>query len=217
MEMATERSGAMPRSARVQQTFIVAANVLFAAIIVLATVALSESGAALKGGFSEGAAFVVGLLHVSFGITAAAVRASARFQDAEDAGEVRREGRALSLGAGALMAAGSALILLSLAGPGRLVPPAGALAGALVLSALAWILVSVRWRGLDEMNRAATRDSGYLAFTWFSLVGGTWAMLAHLGFAAAPAPLDWLTMLNGFGFVAGLIVAARRGAFDTPR
>ncbi len=49
------------------------------------------------------------------------LRASAGFlPDADDADELRRQGHALLLGAGALIASGSSLILLSLAGPGHL-------------------------------------------------------------------------------------------------
>jgi hypothetical protein len=67
------------------------------------------------------------------------------------------------------------------------------------------------------LNRSAARESGYLAFTCLTWVGGTWAMLAHVDFVAAPSALDWLTMINGFSFVAGLAAFARKGGFATPR
>jgi hypothetical protein len=169
------------------------------------------------GGISEGLAMGVGLAMIAFGLTAAALRASARFlDDTEEASDLRREGRALLLGAGALVAAGSSLILLSLAGPERFVPPAGGLAGALLLNALATVLVAVRWRQLDELNRAVARDAGSLALSWLSWVGGTWATVAHLGFVAGAGPLDWVTMFSGFSFVAGLVAMARKGGFDVP-
>jgi hypothetical protein len=38
-------------------------------------------------------------------------------------------------------------------------------------------------------------------------------VLAHVHFTPAPDALDWLTMLHGFSFVAGLVAAARRGIF----
>jgi hypothetical protein len=41
-------------------------------------------------------------------------------------------------------------------------------------------------------------------------------MLAHLNFVAAPSALDWLTMLAGASFVAGLVAAGRMGVFDVP-
>jgi hypothetical protein len=155
------------------------------------------------------------MLHVSFGLTAAAVRASARFiDDTDESDELRRQGRALQLGAGALVAAGSSLILLSLAGPGRLVPPTSGLVVVMLLTILATVLVNLRLRLLDELDRAVAQESGYLAFVWFSMAGGTWAILTHLGFVAAPTPLNWLTMIYGFSFVAGIIALAHRGGFD---
>ena len=41
-------------------------------------------------------------------------------------------------------------------------------------------------------------------------VGGGWAMLAHLGYVPAPAPLDWLTMLTLLMFAASFIALGRR-------
>jgi hypothetical protein len=160
---------------------------------------------------------VVGMLQISFGLVAAAVRASAAFQDdPQEADELRREGRVLLLGAGALISSGAALILLSLAGPGRIVPSVIGLLGWLFLNILAAVLAALRWRRLDELNRAAARESDHLAFKWLSLVGGVWAMLAHLNFVAAPSVLDWLTMLGGASLVAGLVAAGRMGVFDVP-
>jgi hypothetical protein len=155
------------------------------------------------------------MLHVSFGLTAAAVRASARFiPDTDESDELRRQGRALLLGAAALIAAGSSLILLSIAGPGRLVPPTGGLVLVMLLTIVATVLVAIRLRLLDELDRAVARESGYLAFGWFSFVGSTWAILTHLGFVAAPTPLNWLTMIYGFSLMAGIIALAQRGGFD---
>jgi hypothetical protein len=180
------------------------------------TGALHKSDGVNAGGASAFFAGVVGMLNISFGLIAAAVRASATFQnDPEEFRELGREGRALLLGAGALISSGAALILLSLAGPGRLVPSGVGLAGWLLMYSLAAILVAVRRRWLDELNRAAAREADHLAFKWMSLVGGSWAMLAHLDFVSSPSPLDWLTMLGGFSFVAGLIAPGRMGVFDT--
>ncbi len=218
MDIATDKAGPNWRKAWVKTGFIFGANLIAAVLIGGAAAALNGGDPFHPVGGSAKMAALVGWLHVSFGATAMALRASARFlNDAEEADDLRREGRALLLGGSALIAAGSSMILLSLAGQGSPVPPAGALVAALVLNALAIILVGIRWRLLDELNRALTRESGYLALTWLSLVGGTWAILAHLGFADAPAPLDWLTMIWGFSFVAGLVALARRGGFDKLR
>jgi hypothetical protein len=154
---------------------------------------------------------------VSFGLTAAAQRASARFVRVEDeAAELRHEGRNLLLGAGALIAAGSSMILLAVAGPDRLVPPIIGLTVAVLLTVATMIFLSVRRQGLDELGRIAERDAGYLAFQWFSLIGGGWGILAHLGFVAAPTPLHWLSMIWAFSFAGGILAAARKGVFDPP-
>jgi hypothetical protein len=212
MDMTTDGQGAHERSAWAQPAIVLTANALFGVLVVLAIVALGKIDAVRAGGISERAAFLVGLLHVAFGITAAAVRASAPFlHDLDEADDVRQQGRALLLGAIILIAAGSSLILLSLAGPGRLLPQSAALAGWLLLTTIVAVLAPVRWRLLDELDRALSRDTARLAASLISLVGGTWATLAHLGFVGAPAPLDWLTMFAGFGFVAGMVELARRG------
>lgn len=214
MATTTDRTGPNPHSG-VKFFCVLAANLPFWALMLWGTAILGKTGAVKSGGLSEKLAALVGMLQISFGLTAAAVRTSARFiYDADESNELRRQGRALLLGAGALIAAGSSLILLSLAGPGRLIPPATALVAVIFLTILAAVFVSIRLRLLDELDRAVARESGYIAFVWLSLVGGNWAVLTHLGFVAAPTPLNWLTMIYGFSFVAGIIALAHRGGFD---
>jgi len=215
MDMVTDGSDAKSRSARVKGRFLLAAHAPVWVLVLLGIFLLGKTGTVKAGGASEWFAVVVGLSLISFGITAAAIRASADFlPDPDDADDLREQGRALILGSGALIAAGSSLILLSLSGPGRLVPAAAGLICVLFLNILSTVLAARRWRLLDEMNRAVAYEAGYLAFAWLSVIGGTWAMLAHLGFAASPAPLDWVTMFFGFNFFAGLIALARRGGFE---
>jgi hypothetical protein len=214
--MATNESRAHPRGTRIQPLFMFFVIVVVSVLFFWVSRVRHNSGT-VAGNASAFFAGVVGMLQISFGLVAAAVRASAAFQDdPEEADGLRREGLALLLGAGALISSGSALILLSLAGPVRVVPSAVGLAGWLSLYILAAVLVALRWRGLDELNRAAARESDRLAFKWMSLVGSAWAMLAHLDFVAAPSPLDWLTMLGGASFIASLVAAGRMGAFDAP-
>lgn len=215
--MATGKGGSSARNAGVKAAFILGMNLAVAGALSGIVAALTGADAFHPGGRSMGLAVLVGWLHVAFGVTAAALRASARFlSDAEEADDLRQEGRALLLGAGALISAGAALILVGLAGPGRPVSAAAGLAAWLLLTILAMILVAVRLRGIDELNRATAREANNLAFKWISLFGGSWAVLAHLDFVAAPSPLAWLTMLGGFSFFAGLVAAGRRGAFDNP-
>ena len=211
------RTGTTSRDDWVRFAFTLGMNLPFWALMLWATIAIGRTDAVWADGTAVVFAVVVGVLHVSFGLTAAAQRASARFiRVAEEAEELRHEGRGLLLGAGALVAAGSSMILLAVAGPDRLVPPVVGLTVAVLLTVAAMILVTVRRRGLDELRRIAERDSGYLAFQWFSLIGGSWAILAHLGFVAAPTPLHWLSMIWAFSFAGGIIAAARKGAFDPP-
>lgn len=213
--MTTGRAGVNQQSAQVKFICILAANMAFWVLMLWVTAALGKMGAVKSRGLSEALAVVVGMLNISLGLTAAALRGSARFiPDTEEREELRRQGRVLLLGAAALVAAGSSLIVLSYAGPGRLVPPTGGLVVVILMSILATVLVNMRLRLLDELNRAVALESGYLAFGWFSLVGGTWATLTHLGFVPAPTPLNWLTMIYGFSFVAGIIALAHRGGFD---
>lgn len=215
MATTTTRAGANPQSAQVKLICVLAVNAPFWALMLWGTATLGKTDAVKSGGASAILAIVVGMLHISFGLTAAAMRASAHFiYDTDESDELRRQGRALLLGAGALVAAGSSLILLSLAGPGRLVPPTGGLVAVMLLTVLATVLVAIRLRLLDELDRAVARESGYIAFVWFSMVGGNWAILTHLGFVPAPTPLNWLTMIYGFSFVAGIIALAHRGGFD---
>lgn len=201
----------------VRFAFVLGMNLPFWALMLWATIAIGRTDAVPADGAPVVFAVVVGILHVSFGLTAAAQRASARFiRVEEEAQDLRQEGRSLLLGAGALIAAGSSMILLAVAGPDRLVPPVVGLTGAVLLTVTTMIFLAVRRRGLDELGRNAERDSGYLAFQWFSLIGGSWAMLAHLGLVAAPTPLHWLSMIWAFGFAGGIIAAARKGVFDPP-
>ena len=68
--------------------------------------------------------------------------------------------------------------------------PAAALTGALVLIAVLMVLGIAVWRLSDELERTLSHEAATLAFYLILLLGGGWAMLAHLGFAPAPAPLD---------------------------
>jgi hypothetical protein len=214
--MAIDASGTSSHNARVKLAFQLAVHVPFWALVLMLTAILGKTREVQAGDTSEQLALLVGLAVIGFGLIAAGFGACAGFlDDSEEARDLRRERRALLLGACALVASGSSLILLSLAGPGRLLPAAVGVTGALALNVIAIIFVAVRWQRLDELNRGAARESGYLAFTWLAWFGGTWAIFAHLDYVAAPAPLDWLTMINGFSFIGGIVAVARKGGFTS--
>lgn len=63
------------------------------------------------------------------------------------------------------------------------------------------------------MDRTLSHETGSLAFYLVLGLGGGWALLAHLGFAAAPAALDWLTLFIVLLFAASVIAVARRNLF----
>lgn len=215
--MATAESGTASHNGRIKVAFQLAFHLPFWGLVVLAALLLDRTGQLHPMGKSTTLAMLVGVAVISFGLIAAGFGASAGYlDDSEEADDLRRERGALLLGACALVSSGCSLIVLALAGPGRPIPAATGAAAAIALSVLAAIFVAVRWRRLDELNRGVARDAGYIAFTCLSWVGGTWAILAHLDFVAAPDALGWLTMIHGFSFVAGLIAFARRGGFETP-
>jgi hypothetical protein len=109
-----------------------------------------------------------------------------------------------------IAAMGVMLILLGLAGPGSVLPAEAALAGALLLAAVVTALSFFVWRLMDELDRTLSYETGNMAFYLILFFGGGWAMLAHLGFVAAAAPLDWLTMFTVIIFVASFIAAGWR-------
>jgi hypothetical protein len=215
--MAKGKSGTAAHNVRIKAAFQLAFHVPFWGLVLLTITVLKKTDAFLSIGRTGKLAAVVGLAVIGFGLIAAAFGSCAGYlEDSEEAEDMRRERPALLLGAGALVSSGSSLIVLVLAGAGALIPVVAGAIAAIMLSVLAALFVAVRYRRLDELNRGVARDAGYFAFTCLSWVGGTWAILAHLGFVAAPDALGWLTMIHGFSFVAGLVAFARKGGFENP-
>jgi len=181
----------------------------------IAMVPLFKSGALSIAGPSEVIAAAIGLIYALVAACVAAGLASpgigARFLNVEDADELRDQRRMLAYAAAVMAATGGALIVLAFAGPGGMVPRPMALAVALALFVAPAPLALLQWRHMDELMRSVTAEAGNLAYYLILLVGGGWAMLAHLDFIQAPAPLDWLTMLFGLVLVASFIAAGRRG------
>ena len=169
------------------------------------------------GGLSESAmiAALVGLVYALIGLGVAIGVASpqlgARFLNVEDAEELREQKRMLGLSGVATFLWGVSLIGLALAAPDGPVPTVVALvigAGGTVTGSL--LSVGVH-RACDELMRAINLEAGSLSFGLVLLVAGTWAMLAHLGYAAAPAPLDLLSLFYVLVLAASFITAGRRG------
>ncbi len=166
-------------------------------------------------GASELAAAATGSVLILFAVLGslvmASVHTSAGLVDDEMAVDDLRERGRLFLCSFIWMAAyGLLLIGLSLAGPGGLLSPAAALAGALVVIAVLTVLTIAAWRLSDELGRTLSHETGNMAFYLIWVIGSGWAMLAHLGFVPAPAPLDWLTLFTVLLFAASFIAAGRR-------
>ena len=171
-------------------------------------------------GKSASIAALVGVLYIVIGLGVAIGTASpnvgARFLNVEDADELREQKKLLTASGAGMGLWGMALIALALAAPDGPVPQAAALAlgaGGLVIGAALSIPV---YRQCDELMRAVNLEAGAISYALVLVVVGGWAMLAHLGYAAAPQPLDLLTLFYVLVLLASFIATGRRGML-TPR
>ncbi|WP_066526018.1 hypothetical protein [Erythrobacter sp. CCH5-A1] len=171
-------------------------------------------------GESATAAALVGVLYLviglGVGLGTASPQVGARFLNVEDADELREQKKVLTLSGAAMVLWGGALIALALAAPDGPLPQAAALAlgaGGLVIGTLISIPA---YRLSDELMVAVNLEAGAISYGLMLLFAGGWAMLAHLGYAAAPAPLDLLTMFYVVVLLASFIAIGRRGML-TPR
>jgi hypothetical protein len=160
-------------------------------------------------------AAVVGVLYAVIGLTmvvgVASPQLGARFLNVEDADELREQKKVLTLSGAAMLLWGVALLALALAAPDGPVPQAAALAvggGGLVIGIALSVLV---YRSSDELMLAVNLEAAALSYGLLLLVVGLWAMLAHLGYTAAPSPLDLLSLFYVLVLVASFIAVGRRG------
>ena len=183
-------------------------------VLVWGFAALGSVGALDRLGASEWAAMVVGAALVAFASLGALLVASARTRiglvDDEAAEDLRDRSRLMFYSFAWTAACGALLIGLSLAGPRGVLPPLVTLIGALMLVALMTVLGIATWRLSDELGRTLSIEAGNVAFYLILMIGGAWQILAHLGLAVAPAPLDWLTMFTLLLFAASLLATGRR-------
>lgn len=177
--------------------------------------ALARTGDLRTMGASEWAAVVTGSVLFLVAILGTFVMASAHtsanlIDDEVAADDMRERGRLFLYSFIWTAACGLLLTLLGLAGPGRVVSQTAALAGASILIGTLIVLGIAASRLSDELGRTLSRETGHIAFYLILFFGGGWAMLAHLGFVAGPAPLDWLTLSVILLFAASFIAAGRR-------
>jgi len=135
----------------------------------------------------------------------------AKLLNVEDEDEVR-EMRTQFIYSGAAMALwGAALLALALAAPvGPLAAQVSLAIGAVCLAAGSWFAWQT-YRAADELMTAINLEAGALTYGLVLAVMGGWGMLAHLGYARGPAPLDLLTACYVLVIAATVIVAGRRG------
>ena len=180
-----------------------------------ATLSYIDSAAVDGLSVSATMAAVVAALYAVTGLTimlgTASPRLGARLLNVEDADELREQKKVLTLSGAAMLLWGVALLALALATPDGPVPQAAALAvggGGLVAGNVLSVLV---YRSSDELMLAVNLEAGALSYGLLLLVVGMWAMLAHLGYTAAPAPLDLLTLFYVLVLLASFIAVGRRG------
>jgi hypothetical protein len=166
-------------------------------------------------GLSATIAALVGVLYcvIGFGIVigTSSPGVGAKFLNVEDADELREQKKMLIWSGTSMLLWGVSLLTLALAAPDGPVPQAAALAvggGCLVIGIALSVLV---YRASDELMAAVNLEAGALSYGIVSLVIGLWAMLAHLGYTSAPAPLDLLTLFYVLVLVASFIAVGRRG------
>lgn len=156
-------------------------------------------------------ALVYLLIAIAVGVGVLSPKAGASFLNVEDADELEEQRSILGYSAIGMAGAGIALAVVALSGPDGLVEPRLALGLYVVLSVLA-VWVSLKsWKLQDELMKAIGREAAGMSFYLVLLVGGTWALLAHLGFVAAPRALDWLSMFWALLLLAAFIVVGKRG------
>lgn len=183
--------------------------VAFVTLNVMDAEALPELGESVEVAVLVGLIYIVTALAVTVGILSP--KAGARFLNVEDAEELEEQRSMLILSAIGMGAAGAALVVVALGGSAGLIDPTVALIVYAVLAVIA-VWVSLKsWKLQDELMRAIGSESGALTFYLVVAVGGTWALLAHLGFTAAPQALDWLSMFWGLLLLACFIVIGKRG------
>lgn len=185
----------------------------FAATFLFLNVMHGEGMPAL--GLSREIAGVTGILYLICALAVCVGLASpgfgARFLNVEDADELREQRRTLGYSCVAMAALGGALFVLVFTEP---VGPIGGEVGAAIAIALvllACVLGYFQARHIDELQRALSRDGTATAFYLVFTIGGGWALLAHCGLTAPPAPLDWLTMFAESLLIGCLWQAGRRG------
>ena len=203
-----------PLTLREFRNFVILST-LAIAIFILIRWGLTDAIAFSALGVSAAVALIFGMLLVGLAVLGllltAAAHARLGLQTAEQAETLLEHGRVLPYSLVVTAAMGLTLVLLGLAAPAGPLSPGVALAGVAALVAIETVLTLMIWPRIDELSQTLSRETGNAAYYLIVILGGGGAILAHLGFVPAPAPLDWLTMLTVIMFAASVIATARRG------
>lgn len=158
-----------------------------------------------------GVAMVYLLMGLAVLVGAAAPRVGSTFLNVEDADELREQRAAILPSAIACLAMAAGLAALALSGAAGIVNPAAALAAfGLALVVATWLSLKVV-RHSDELMRQVMREGASASYYLTFAVLGGWALLAHLGYAAAPAMLDIVSLFFALTLVGCFWVIGRRG------
>lgn len=169
------------------------------------------------GGLSESAtiAALVGMLYTLIGLGVwfgtASPQVGAKFLNVEDADELREQKKVLILSGIVSALWGVSLMALAFAAPEGPLPQGIALAvglGGLLIGSVISVAV---YRACDELMRAVNLEAGALSYGALLAIVGLWALLAHLGYTAGPAPLDLLSLFYAVPLIASFVVIGRRG------
>ena len=160
-------------------------------------------------------AAVVGVLYmviaIGVGVGAASPALGDKYLNTEDADEIL-EMRNMLMTSGAAMALfGAALILLAMAAPEGPIAARFALIGSAALFVVGGWLGWRSHKASDELFTAVNLEATAWAYAGTVIIGGGWAVGAHLGFAAPFAPLDWVTMFYIVALASSFIASGRRG------
>lgn len=184
-----------------------------------AALALAGAGLLDAMGPSRVALAGVGLVYllmggfVAFGL--AAPQAGAKLLNVGDADELRDDRAGMARSVAVMGVTGALLLLLALArSPGFAAGPVSAevAMGALLLSTVAGIFASWRWRNaFDELNWQLGLEGCLWAFCISWVVLSLWAAADFLGFGATLTPIDVVTTLSAMMLLGSFVAIGKRG------
>ena len=174
-----------------------------------------DSGLLPEIGASREIASLVGILFLLMGIMIGlgivSPKHGAKVLNVEDAEELDEQKAELTYSALVMLVSGLSLIALAFAAPVGPIDRGAALLIFLAASVVTVYCSIAAHRRQDELMREVGKECAVVAFYMVTAIGGGWSVLAHLGYVAAPAPLDWLTMFWGLTLLAAFVVTGKRG------